>query len=113
LMSCFAFTEKIDREGGIPEELEVPKRLLHDAAKKVAQASKEALVEIDETEYVQSFRTELMDVVFAWSKVGERIFLLQCFVCGLFWHLTSLHSLRLLSQQIIIGIDVPGDLWDD
>lgn len=97
LMSCFAFTEKIDREGGIPEELEVAKKLLHDAAKKVAQASKEALVEIDETEYVQSFRTELMDVVFAWSKGST--FLEICGMTEAFEG-TIVRVFRLLEEQL-------------
>ncbi|KAG0360299.1 ATP-dependent RNA helicase mtr4 [Podila minutissima] len=97
LMSCFAFTEKIDKEGGVLEELEVPKRLLHDAAKKVAQASKEALVEIDETEYVQSFRTELMDVVFAWSKGST--FLEICGMTEAFEG-TIVRVFRLLEEQL-------------
>ncbi|KAF9419921.1 ATP-dependent RNA helicase mtr4 [Podila epigama] len=68
LVSCFAYTEKIDKEGGpIKEEMETPRRMLQDAARTVARATKKAMVEIDEEEYVASFRTELMDVVYAWS----------------------------------------------
>ncbi|KAG0040219.1 ATP-dependent RNA helicase mtr4 [Podila clonocystis] len=97
LMSCFAFTEKIDKVGGLSDELEIPKRLLHDAAKKVAQASKEALVEIDETEYVQSFRTELMDVVFAWAKGST--FLEICEMTEAFEG-TIVRVFRLLEEQL-------------
>ncbi|KAG0326160.1 ATP-dependent RNA helicase mtr4, partial [Podila humilis] len=68
LLSCFAFSEKIDREGLWKAELEVPKQMLQDAAKVVAKVTKECLIEIEEVEYVQSFRTELMDVVYAWSN---------------------------------------------
>jgi superfamily II RNA helicase len=42
--------------------------LLQDAARGIAALSKEAGLEVDEEEYLGSFRPSLMDVFYSWSK---------------------------------------------
>jgi ATP-dependent RNA helicase DOB1 len=41
---------------------------LQDAARGIASLSKEAGLEVDEEEYLGSFRPSLMDVFYSWSK---------------------------------------------
>jgi ATP-dependent RNA helicase DOB1 len=41
---------------------------LQDAARGIALLSKEAGLEVDEEEYLGSFRPSLMDVFYSWSK---------------------------------------------
>lgn len=41
---------------------------MQELAKRIAKVSKESKIEIDETEYVASFRVELMDAVVQWCR---------------------------------------------
>jgi len=40
---------------------------LQEAARRIAKISEEAKMEIDVDEYVESFKVQMMDVVYAWS----------------------------------------------
>ncbi|KAI8617210.1 rRNA-processing arch domain-containing protein [Chytriomyces sp. MP71] len=68
LLSCFCFQEKNDKMGKLPEQLEGPYKTLQQHARKIAQVSIESKLTLDEEEYVQSFRPELMEVVFQWCN---------------------------------------------
>ncbi|RKP16157.1 Skiv2l2 protein, partial [Rozella allomycis CSF55] len=68
LLSCFVFQEKSEDNSKLKSELAKPLKLLHDTARKIAQVSKESKLNINEEDYVNSFRPELMDVVYAWSQ---------------------------------------------
>lgn len=68
LLSCFVFDEKTDHPPKLTEELQKPLKIMHDLAKKIANVSKEANLDMDEQEYIEKFRTSLMDIVFAWSR---------------------------------------------
>lgn len=50
------------------EELREPRRILEECARRIAQVSNESKLYMDETAYVQSFKTELMEIVFAWAQ---------------------------------------------
>ncbi|KAG0018121.1 ATP-dependent RNA helicase mtr4 [Podila clonocystis] len=67
LLSCFVFQEKSDSTPSLRDELATPLRLMQEAARKIAKVSQECKLSMDEEEYVQSFRSELMDVVYAWA----------------------------------------------
>ena len=41
---------------------------MQDAAKKIAKVSLECKMQLDEEKYVSSFRSEMMDTVYAWSQ---------------------------------------------
>lgn len=41
---------------------------MQELAKRIAKVSKESKIEIDETEYVASFKVELMDAVVQWCR---------------------------------------------
>ncbi|RWS27306.1 superkiller viralicidic activity 2-like 2 [Leptotrombidium deliense] len=68
LLSCFVFEEKTEKTEKLTDELAKPLRQMQELAKRIATVSKEAKLDIDENAYVESFRPNLMDVVYAWSK---------------------------------------------
>ncbi|KAJ3090361.1 ATP-dependent RNA helicase mtr4 [Quaeritorhiza haematococci] len=69
LLSCFTFGEKSNNQSGkLREELATPLRLLQDLARRIAKVSQECKLQVDEEEYVQSFRPDMMDVVYAWCQ---------------------------------------------
>ncbi len=68
LLSCFVFEEKSEEGGKLKEELAGPLRMMQDLARRIAKVSIDSKLQMDEEEYVQSFRTEMMDVVFSWSQ---------------------------------------------
>lgn len=68
------YTEKGDDEAPpLREELSGPYRALQDAARRIAQVSQDCKIEIDVEEYVQSFRSEMMELVFAWVNGAKFI----------------------------------------
>ena len=68
LLSCLVFEEKGSDDDAKPlrEELAAPLRQLQDAARRIAQVSQDCKIELDAEEYVQSFRPEMMELVYAW-----------------------------------------------
>ncbi|KAK3602043.1 hypothetical protein CHS0354_021137 [Potamilus streckersoni] len=68
LMSCFVFQENSGETPKLTEELAGPLRIMQDTARRIARVTKEAKLEIDEEEYVGSFRPQMMDIVNAWCK---------------------------------------------
>ncbi|WAR23229.1 MTREX-like protein [Mya arenaria] len=69
LLSCFVFQENAgDGNMKLTEQLAGPLRLLQDTARRIARVSKEAKLEIDEENYVGSFKPEMMDIVHAWCN---------------------------------------------
>ncbi|KAG9510845.1 Exosome RNA helicase MTR4, partial [Fragariocoptes setiger] len=68
LLSCFVFDEKTDSAAKLTEELDGPLRTMHELARRIVSVSKEAGLEIEEQTYIEKFRPNLMDVVYAWSK---------------------------------------------
>lgn len=68
MLSCFAFEEKANEAPKIRSELSEPLRIMQESARRIARVSTESKLPVDEEEYVKSFRTELMDVVYAWCQ---------------------------------------------
>ncbi|KAJ3039815.1 ATP-dependent RNA helicase mtr4 [Rhizophlyctis rosea] len=68
LLSCFTFQEKADDNTKLRDELTGPLRDMQASARRIAKVSIESKLALDEEEYVQSFRHELMDVTYAWAK---------------------------------------------
>lgn len=67
ILSCFVFQEKGDEVPKLSEELAGPLRQMQESARRIAKVSEEAKMEIDVDEYVESFKPQMMDVVYAWS----------------------------------------------
>jgi ATP-dependent RNA helicase DOB1 len=68
LLSCFVFQERSKEIPRLKPELAEPLKQMQEMASKIAKVSKESKIEIVEKEYIESFRPELMEVVFAWCK---------------------------------------------
>ncbi|CAE7136144.1 unnamed protein product [Rhizoctonia solani] len=68
LLSCFVFTEKSEQSTKLKEELAGPLRTLQEIARRIAKVAKESKMPVDEEEYVQSFKVELMDAVLQWCR---------------------------------------------
>lgn len=68
LLSCFVFTEKSEQPVRLKEDLAAPLRVMQETARRIAKVSKESRMEINEDEYVQSFKVEMMDAVMQWCR---------------------------------------------
>lgn len=68
LLSCFVYEEKNEEQIRLKEELAGPLRTLHETARRIAKVWAECKLELSEQDYIDSFRPELMDVVYAWCQ---------------------------------------------
>jgi len=68
IMSCFVSEEKSHSISKLKVELAGPIRQLQDIARRVSSVAKEAKLEVDVEEYVEKFKPDLMDVVYAWVQ---------------------------------------------
>jgi ATP-dependent RNA helicase DOB1 len=68
LVSCLVYTEKADDMCKLRDELMSPLRQLQEVARRIAKASTEASMPLDETEYVTSFKPQMMEVTYAWCR---------------------------------------------
>lgn len=68
LLSCFVFQERAKEVPKLKPELQEPLKSMQDMASKLAKVYKDCKVECVEKEYVESFRSELMEVTYSWCK---------------------------------------------
>lgn len=68
VLSCFIFEEKVPNPPTLPEDLAKPLREIQRQAKVIAKVSIESKMAMNEEEYVQSFKWELMPVMYAWAQ---------------------------------------------
>lgn len=68
LLSCFVFEERSNEVPRLTPELAEPLKTLREMATKIGKVSRECKIDIIEKDYVESFRYELMEVVFSWCK---------------------------------------------
>ena len=66
VLSCFIFEEKADAPA-LKEELAKPYREIQAQARNIAKVSQENKLKLNEDEYVQGFKYQLMEVVYAWA----------------------------------------------
>jgi ATP-dependent RNA helicase DOB1 len=66
LLSCAVCDDRNDKAGKPREELTTPLKVLRETAKRIARIATESKLDVKEDDYINSFRTELMDVVYAW-----------------------------------------------
>ncbi|ORX48488.1 antiviral helicase [Hesseltinella vesiculosa] len=68
LLSCFVFDEKVNEPPQLPQELESPMQIMRETARRIAKVSNECKFTLDEEQYLQKFKPELMQVVYAWCQ---------------------------------------------
>jgi len=66
VLSCFIFEEKSEAPA-LKEELARPFREVQAKARMIAKISQESKLPLVEEEYIQTFKYQLMDVVYAWA----------------------------------------------
>ena len=66
VLSCFIFEEKADSPP-LKEELAKPYREIQAKARLIVKVSQESKMVINEEEYCQTFKYQLMEVVYAWA----------------------------------------------
>ena len=66
-LSCFIFEEKAEDPTAMKDELRKIFRGIQAQARQVAKVSIESKVLVNEEEYLQSFKHQLMEVVYAWT----------------------------------------------
>lgn len=67
-LSCFIFEEKSEDPESMREELAKPFRDIQAQARQVAKISAESKVVVNEEEYLQTFKPQLMEVVYSWCN---------------------------------------------
>lgn len=68
IISCFVFEEKAKDDGHLKEELAIPLREIQRQARVIAKVSQESKLPLNEEEYVQGFKPQLMNVIHDWAK---------------------------------------------
>ena len=68
ILSCFVCDEKSNEMPKLTESLSGPLRQMQEMARRIAKVSKEASLEVDENQYVETFKPFMMDVVFEWCQ---------------------------------------------
>ncbi|KAI1122795.1 rRNA-processing arch domain-containing protein [Nemania abortiva] len=67
VLSVFIFEEKVEAPA-LPEELIKPYSKIQAQARIIAKVSQESKLEVNEDEYVQSLKYQLMETVYAWAN---------------------------------------------
>jgi len=67
VLSCFVFDEK-SKAPELKDELAKPYREIQAQARVIAKVSQESKLKVNEQEYVESFKWQLMEVVHAWAE---------------------------------------------
>jgi len=67
VLSVFIFEEKSKKEDPLKPELEKPFKEILAQARILAKVSVDSKIQINEAEYIESFKPELMNVVYAWA----------------------------------------------
>ena len=62
------------------DELAGPLRIMQETARRISRVSNESKLPVDEEEYVNKFRSELMDVVYQWCNVRKHALWLRFIV---------------------------------
>ncbi|KAK4858352.1 hypothetical protein QYF36_015114 [Acer negundo] len=109
LLSCFVWQEKLKDAAKPREELELLYTQLQDTARRVAKAQLEAKVQIDVESFMNSFRPDIMEAVYAWakgSKFYEIMEITQVFEGSL---IRAIRRLEEVLQQLILAAKSIGE----
>lgn len=68
VMSCFVFEERVNESPVLNEEMSKAVREIQRQARVIAKVSIESKLSVNEEEYVQSFKWQLMPVMYAWAS---------------------------------------------
>lgn len=110
LLSCFVWQEKLQNAQKPREELDMLFTQLQDTARTVAKVQLECKVEIDVESFVSSFRPDIMEAVYSWSK-GSKFYeimeITQVFEGSL---IRAIRRLEEILQQLILAAKSIGEV---
>ncbi|KAL6178940.1 hypothetical protein ACLB2K_050457 [Fragaria x ananassa] len=109
LLSCFAWREKLKDATKPREELDLLFLQLQETARRVADVQLECKVEIDIDSFVNSFRPDIMEAVYAWAK-GSKFYEIMS-VTGVFEGslIRAIRRLEEVLQQLIHAANSIGE----
>jgi ATP-dependent RNA helicase DOB1 len=67
LLTCFIFEERVKKAKPIKEELVEPYKAIQAQARIIVKVAKESKMPVNQDEYLEGFKWELMETVYAWS----------------------------------------------
>lgn len=70
VLSCFIFEEKSNESPALKEELAKPFRDIQSQARIVAKVAQECKLPVNEDDYLDTFKPQLMEVVYRWCNGG-------------------------------------------
>ncbi|XVF26370.1 hypothetical protein REPUB_Repub14bG0010100 [Reevesia pubescens] len=109
LLSCFVWQEKLQDAAKPREELELLFTQLQDTARRIAKVQLECKVQIDVESFVSSFRSDIMEAVYAWakgSKFYEILEITSVFEGSL---IRAIRRLEEVLQQLILAAKSIGE----
>lgn len=68
VMSCFVFEERVQEDPVLPQDLQRYLKEIQRQARVIAKVSTESKLTLNEDEYVQSFKWQLMPTMLAWAQ---------------------------------------------
>jgi ATP-dependent RNA helicase DOB1 len=77
VLSVFVFEDKVNEAQPLKEELAKPLREIQAQARIIAKVSQESKLPVNEDEYVQGFKWQLMEVMYAWAH-GKSFSEIRC-----------------------------------
>ncbi|KAL6180659.1 hypothetical protein ACLB2K_047320 [Fragaria x ananassa] len=109
LLSCFVWREKLKDATKPREELDLLFLQLQETARRVAEVQLECKVEIDIDSFVNSFRPDIMEAVYAWAK-GSKFYEIMS-VTGVFEGslIRAIRRLEEVLQQLIHAANSIGE----
>ncbi|XP_076903079.1 DExH-box ATP-dependent RNA helicase DExH9-like [Bidens hawaiensis] len=110
LLSCFVWQEKLQDAQKPREELSMLFTQLQDTARRVAKVQLECKVEIDVESFVSSFRPDIMEAVYSWtkgSKFYEIMEITQVFEGSL---IRGIRRMEEVLQQLILAAKSIGEV---
>ena len=110
LLSCFVFQERADEVPKLRDDMVAPLRILKETARRIAKVSLECKLTVDEEEYVESFRAEMIDIVYSWCEGAK--FAQICKMTDIFEGsiIRALRRLEELLRQMVSAAKQIGNL---
>ncbi|KAK4742146.1 hypothetical protein SAY87_000147 [Trapa incisa] len=109
LLSCLVWREKLHDATKPREELELLYSQLQDTARRVAKVQLECKVQIDVESFVNSFRPDIMEAVYAWAK-GSKFYDIMEFTSVFEGSLIrAIRRLEEVLQQLIMAAKSIGE----
>ncbi|KAI5065335.1 hypothetical protein GOP47_0020030 [Adiantum capillus-veneris] len=110
LLSCFVWQEKVKSDQKLSEDLSTLYSQLQETARRVGKVQLECKLGVDVEDYVNSFRPDIMEMVFAWAKGAK---FLEIMKLGAVFEGSLIRAMKRLEEvirQLISAATAIGEL---